>query len=174
MNEDDVVLQYSEDAHLWHYPEEPLNFVPEKQTDKAENIVQEENVENIVQEENVDEQDTGVQGDNIQNIAAQSTDFQSTGVQSTGVQSTLDQGNQGTAAINVDEVGPSNPTQQEEIKEHTASDDETIAQIMHNLDRPRGIHISEPAQKVFESSSEPEALDPKDKRKGIMKETMLQ
>ena len=46
-----------------------------------------------------------------------------------------------------EEVGPSNPTQQEEIKEHTTSDDETIAQIMLNFDRPRGIHISEPAHK---------------------------
>jgi Sec-independent protein translocase protein TatA len=28
LNEDDAGVQYSEDAHLWHYPEEPLNFVP--------------------------------------------------------------------------------------------------------------------------------------------------
>jgi hypothetical protein len=42
---------------------------------------------------------------------------------------------------------------------------------MLNLDRPSGgIHISEPAQQVSNSSSEPEALDPKDKGKGIMKE----
>jgi hypothetical protein len=78
---------------------------------------------------------------------------------------------QGTAAMDIDgigtstagpstktfedEAGPSNPIQQEEVKEHTTSDDETIAQIMLNLDRPTGIHISEPAQQVSESSSKP-------------------
>jgi hypothetical protein len=75
---DDVGFQYSEDAHLWHYPEEPLNFMPEKQTDEAENIVQEENVdEQDIGVQDVDEQETEIQGVNIQ-----STDVQSTGVQS--------------------------------------------------------------------------------------------
>jgi hypothetical protein len=70
-----------------------------------------------------------------------------------------------------DEAGPSNLMQQEEVKVHTTSDDETIAQIMINLDRPSGgINISEPAQQVSESSSESEKLDPKDKGKGIMKQ----
>ena len=55
---------------------------------------------------------------------------------------------------------------------HTASDDETIAQIMTTLNRSSGgIHISEPAQQVSNYSCEPEALDPKDKGKGILKET---
>ena len=49
---------------------------------------------------------------------------------------------------------------------------ETIAQIMLNLERPSGgIHISEPAQQVTESSLEAKELDPKDKGKGILKET---
>lgn len=94
MNENDVRFQYSVDAHLWHYPEEPLNFVPEKQTDEAENIVQEENVDNV------DKQDIGVQ-----DVDEQETEIQGVKIQSTDVQSTLDQGNQGTAAMNVDEIG---------------------------------------------------------------------
>jgi UDP-2,3-diacylglucosamine pyrophosphatase LpxH len=61
--------------------------------------------------------------------------------------------------------------QEEEVKVHTASDDETIAHIMLNLDRPSGgIRISEPVQHISESSSEAEELDPKDKGKGIMKQ----
>jgi hypothetical protein len=183
LNEDDIEFQYSEDAYFWNYPEEPLNFVPENKTDGAENIVQEKDVENIVQEDNIDVQETENQGDNIQSTHIQSTDVQSTVDESTGMQST---GVQGTAAMHIGEIGtstaglstkafedeacPSNPLQQEEVKEHTASDDETIAQIMLNLDRPTGIHISEPAQQVSDYSSEPEALDPKDKGKGIMKE----
>jgi hypothetical protein len=173
LNKDDAEVQYSEDAHLWNYPEEPLNFVPEKKTEEDQNIGQEEVVE----------QEAGEQ-ENIQ-----STHIQSTHIQSTDVQSTVDEstGMQGTAAMDIDgigtstagpstksfedEVGPSNPIQQEEVKENTASDDETIAKIMLNFDRPSGIHISEPSQQVSVSSSEPEALDPKDKGKGIMKET---
>ena len=66
-----------------------------------------------------------------------------------------------------DEAGPS--TFEDEERVHTASDDETIAQVMMNLRRPTGgIHISEPAQKDDESTSESEKLDPKDKGKGIM------
>ena len=147
--------------------------MPEKKIDGDENIVQEE----------VDKQEAREQVENIQSTHIQSTDVQSTIDESTGMQST---GVQGAAAMNVgeigtstaglstkvfkDEAGPSNLVQEEEVKEHTASDDETIAQIMLNLDRPTCIHISEPAQQVSESSSEPEALDPKDKGKGIMKE----
>ena len=93
----------------------------------------------------------------------------------------MDQGDQGTAALNVNEAGPSTrifddetgpSIQQEEIKEHTASDDETIAQIMVNMSRPRGISIPgvEQAQ-VSQASSESGELDPKDKGKGVMQES---
>ena len=46
-----------------------------------------------------------------------------------------------------DEAGPSIIMQEEEVIAHTASDDETVAQIMLKLNRPTGgIRISEPAQ----------------------------
>lgn len=179
LNEDDVVSQdpYEDIANAMDYEDIAQSSVQRKLDE----------VKKIVEEENIDiEQDTADQGDNIQSTADQNDNIQRTAdqgtdPQSTGVQSTLDQGDQGTAALNVDEVGPStsifdeeagpsNPIQQEEIKKHTTSDDETIAQIMLNLTRPRGISISEPAQ-VSESSSESEELDPKDKGKGIMKVT---
>lgn len=63
--------------------------------------------------------------------------MQSTGVQGTA---TMNVGEIGTSTAGLstkvfkDEAGPSKPVEEEEVKEHTASDGETIAQIMLNLD----------------------------------------
>ena len=119
-----------------------------------------------------------MEGTDVQSTGAQSIDVQSTGAQSTGVQGTV---SQGTARQNLvtprtlnfdEEVGPSNPIQ-EEIREHTASDDETIANIILNISRPRGISIPGVEQpQVLQSSSQPiQELDQKDKGKGIMIES---
>lgn len=143
----------------------------------------------MVAEENK-AQSTDVEGADIQSTDDQHIDTQGTDLQSTGVQSTLDQGDQGTAALNIDIAGPSTrtfddeagPTNQQdemkehtgsdEIKEYTASDDETIAEIMVNMSRPRGISIPGVEQtQVPQASSVSEELDPKDKGKGIIKES---
>jgi hypothetical protein len=171
LNEDDVRIQDpNEEAHA-------MDFVNIAQSSDERKL---DEVEQIVTEENK-AQSTDVEGADIQSTADQHIDIQGTDPQSTGVQSTLDQGDQGTVALNVDEAGPSTRIfddeagpfiQQEEIKEHTASDDETIAQIMINMSRPRGISIPgvEQAQ-VSQDSSESRELDPKDKGKGVMQES---
>lgn len=164
LNED--AKSYEEKDQMMHYEDTSL-FEDIAHQGTAEGKC-DENV--VVEEENVI---ADVQGDDIQSTGDQII------AQSTGVQSTLDQG---TATLNFDEIGPStrtldeeagpsNPIQQEEIKEHTASDDETIAQIMLNILRPTGISIPgvEQSQVSQSSSQSTEELNPKDKGKGIMK-----
>lgn len=45
LDRDDAEIKYSEDAHLWQYPESPKTFVPEKYIEEDVNIAQEEDIE---------------------------------------------------------------------------------------------------------------------------------
>jgi len=123
-------------------------------------------------------------------VNIESTKPERTGVQSAGVESTDDQGagDQGTAVIQgtyrkelitprtldfEEEAGPSTVLQEEEadtpMVEHTASDDETVAQILQTLSRPRGVTILGVAEEQPQASQP--VLDPKDKGKGKLVET---
>lgn len=154
----------NEEAHTMHYEDTPLfediahQDTAERKSDETEQV--------IFQDENVA-------------VDVKSEDREEIDLESTGVQGTV---SQGTARQNLitprtldfdEEVGPSNPIQQEEIGEHTASDDETIANIILNITRPRGISIPgvEQSQVLQSSSQSTEQLDPKDKGKGIMIES---
>lgn len=72
--------------------------------------------------------------------------------------------------VSEEEAGPSNRIQQEEP---TASDDETIANIMLNISRSRGTSIPVVDQsQALQSSSQPtQEADPNDRGKGIMVES---
>ena len=65
-----------------------------------------------------------------------------------------------------EEAGPSMLIQQEE---RSTSDDENIVEMLINMSKPRGISIPGVDQSQAAQSSQPtQALDPKDKGKGIM------
>ena len=51
-----------------------------------------------------------------------------------------------------------------------SGDDETIAEMLINMSRPRGVIIQEPEQVPQTSSTSSQAPDPKDKGKGILVE----
>ncbi|MCO6516829.1 MAG: hypothetical protein J6586_10135, partial [Snodgrassella sp.] len=137
--------------------EEDMNIAQEDETieKEKENEQKEEEKENEQKEE---EQEIVKQDEGAQNI--QSTGVQSTAAEVIDLQGTVEQGTSsriiderevtaaGPSIMNYeDEAGPSTFIPEEE-REHTASDDETIAQVIMNLRRPTGgIHISEPAQK---------------------------
>ena len=109
----------------------------------------------------------------MEGTAAQSTGVQSVDAQGTASQSTDRQFLITPRTLNFEEeAGPSNPIQ-EEPREHTASDDKMIADIMLSITRPRGISIPGVEQsQALQSSSQPtQEVDPKDKGKGIMQES---
>ena len=76
-----------------------------------------------------------------------------------------------TLVFEEDQAGPSMPIVQEEQSTSASGDDETIAEMLLNMSRPRGVVIQEPEQVPQPSSPSSQALDPKDKGKGILVES---
>ncbi|GJS61252.1 hypothetical protein Tco_0656036 [Tanacetum coccineum] len=66
-----------------------------------------------------------------------------------------------------DEAGPSSPTQEEEPEEQF-KDDEFLADIPLNINRPRGLSIPGPMQSQPQQPTQ--TSDPKEKGKGILVE----
>jgi hypothetical protein len=163
----------NEEAHTMHFEDTPL----------CENIAHQDTVErksDEIEQVNLEDETVtiDVKSGDTEEIDLECTDVQSIGVQGTVAQGTVSQGTVRQYFITPrtldfdEEVGPSNPIQ-EEIREHTASDDETIANIILNISRPRVISIPGVEQpQVLQSSFQPtQELDPKDKGKGIMIES---
>ena len=162
LNEDDVDIEQStEVAHDMDFQDDfPLQEQLDQQNTAARGSDETEQV-------NVEEAEIEVRSGETEEVDLEGTDVEI--VQSTALQGTARQFLITPRTLDFQEdVGPSNPAQQEE---HLVSDDETIADIMLNLSRQRGITIPGVEQsQVAQASSQP-TIDPKDKGKGILVET---
>jgi hypothetical protein len=156
MNEDDAKSNEEEDQMLnfddTYVFEDIAQSTAERKLDEVEQVIEEEDIA-IEQVKDGDFDGTRVQGVDVQGTA------QGTGVQGVNVQGTASQSTDRQFLITPrtlkfeEEAGPSNPIQEEPIK-HTASDDETISDIILSITRPRGISIPgfEQAQPLQSSS----------------------
>ena len=93
-------------------------------------------------------------------------EVQSTGLQGTARQFTI---TPRTLIFEEDQAGPSMPIVQEQSSSDNGND-ETIAEMLINMSRPRGVIIQEPEQVPQSSLTSSQAPDPKDKGKGILVE----
>ena len=110
--------------------------------------------------EQVDLEGTADQGAGV-DAEIQRTSFQGTARQFTITPRTL--------VFEEDQAGPSMPIVQERSSS-ASGDDETIAEMLINMSKPRGVIIQEPEQVPQTSSTSSQAPDPKDKGKGILVE----
>ncbi|PWA84621.1 ribonuclease H-like domain, Reverse transcriptase, RNA-dependent DNA polymerase [Artemisia annua] len=166
---EDAGLDKSEDADDIQPLEEvtpleeniPHQDTAERKSDETEQIdIQDADIQvRSGDTEELDLEDTGVV--NVQGTAHQDTAHQGTVRQFLITPRTLDF---------EEDVGPSNPVQEEEVRKSTNSDDETIAEIMMSISRPKGIVIPgiEHTEDIQPSSQPTQELDPKDKGNGIL------
>lgn len=103
--------------------------------------------------EQVDLEGTAAQGAGVY------AEIQSTGFQGTARQFTI---TPRTLVFEEDQAGTSMPIVQERSSS-ASGDDETIAEMLINMSRPRGVIIQEPEQVPQTSSPSSQAPDPKDK-----------